>query len=101
MKAKHWVSMVLGATALTALASNAGADNLGKLQDFKSTGASLRIQTVDQDGARAAAIRENLKKVKLPAGFKIDLYAIVPDARHMAVGPNVGVVFVGTRKADV
>ena len=101
MKAKHWVSMVLGATALTALASSAGADNLGKLQDFKSTGASLRIQTVDQGGARAAQIRENLKKVKLPAGFKIDLYAIVPDARHMAVGPNVGVVFVGTRKADV
>ena len=26
-------------------------------------------------------------KVKLPTGFKIDLYAIVPDARHMAVGP--------------
>jgi glucose/arabinose dehydrogenase len=26
---------------------------------------------------------------------------VVPDARHMAVGPNVGVVFVGTRKSNV
>ena len=39
--------------------------------------------------------------MKLPPGFKIDLYAVVPDARHMAVGPNAGVVFVGTRKTNV
>ena len=31
---------------------------------------------------------KNLEKIKLPPGFKIDLYAIVPDARHMAVGPH-------------
>ncbi|WP_425530315.1 hypothetical protein, partial [Stenotrophomonas maltophilia] len=69
-----------------------------KLEGFKSTGASLNIETVPQGGARAAALKANLKQVKLPPGFKIDLYAIVPDARHMAVGPNTGVVFVGTRK---
>ncbi len=116
MTVKHRISSLLCATAMSvALGCGAGAlssaafaqsgtpstGNLDKLQDFKTTGASLRIQTVDQSGPRAAAIRENLKQIKLPPGFKIDLYAIVPDARHMAVGPNVGVVFVGTRKADV
>ncbi len=52
-------------------------------------------------GANAAAIKENLKRVKLPAGFKIDLIAIVPDARHMAVAPNTNMLFVGTRKTTV
>ncbi|WP_296988845.1 PQQ-dependent sugar dehydrogenase, partial [Thalassospira sp. UBA1131] len=38
---------------------------------------------------------------KLPDGFKIGLYAIVPDARHIAVGPQGVVTFVGTRKDKV
>lgn len=37
----------------------------------------------------------------MPPGFSIDLYAIVPDARHMAVGTNAGVVYVGTRKTKI
>src|SRR3546814_10802834 len=53
------------------------------------------------DLANADAIRANLSKIKLPQGFKIDLYAVVPDARHMAVGPQGIVTFVGTRKTDV
>lgn len=37
--------------------------------------------------------------VKLPAGFKIDIYASgVPNARSMVMGPN-GMLFVGTRRA--
>ena len=39
-----------------------------------------------------------LTKIKLPPGFHIALYAIVPDARHIAVGPQGVVTFVGTRK---
>ena len=31
---------------------------------------------------------QNLENIKLPDGFKIELFAIVPDARHMAVGPQ-------------
>ncbi|MGQ9370514.1 PQQ-dependent sugar dehydrogenase [Azospirillum sp. ST 5-10] len=88
------------AIAVAGSAGAAAADNLQRLQQFKTTGTPLRIQEVEQSGPRADAIRANLKRVKLPPGFSIDLYAIVPDARHMAVGPNVGVVFVGTRKAD-
>ena len=41
----------------------------------------------------------NLDLIKLPAGFKIDLYAAdIPDARSMVMSP-VGILFVGTRKA--
>ena len=54
-----------------------------------------------QDGRKADAIRANLKQIKLPPGFKIDLYAIVPDARHMAVAPSTNMLFVGTRKTTV
>ena len=39
--------------------------------------------------------------MKLPPGFKIDLFAIVPDARHMAVAPSTNMLFVGTRKTTV
>lgn len=81
--------------------AQAQSDTLKKLQDFKTTGTSLDIALIDQGGEKAAALRANLERIKLPAGFKIDLYAIAPDARHMAVGNNVGVVFVGTRKTDV
>ena len=54
-----------------------------------------------QSGTNAEAIRANLKRVKLPPGFRVDLYAIVPDARHMAVAPSTNMLFVGTRKTTV
>ncbi|HYZ62627.1 MAG TPA: PQQ-dependent sugar dehydrogenase [Acetobacteraceae bacterium] len=80
----------------------AGTDQrMQMLQDFRSTGANLDIPTIPQTGPRADQIRRNLQNIRLPPGFKIDLYAIVPDARHMAVGTNAGVVFVGTRKSNV
>ena len=96
---KHW-ALGLGLVCLGA-ASAMAADNMDKLQNFQTTGTDLEIATVPQGGTYADALRNNLSKVKLPAGFKIDLYAIVPDARHMAVGTNVGVVFTGTRKTKV
>ncbi len=84
-------------TCATALAQG----NLEKLQDFKQTGTALEIETIPQSGPNADAIRKNLQRIKLPPGFQIELYAVVPDARHMAVGRNVGAVFVGTRKTKV
>ena len=58
--------------------------------------------TIPQDGPKADAVRQILKdKIKLPAGFHIELYALVPDARHMAVGPQGVVTFVGTRKSKI
>jgi glucose/arabinose dehydrogenase len=75
--------------------------NLEKLESFRSTGSPVVMEQIPQSGPKADAIRRNLQKVRLPQGFRIDLYALVPDARHMAVGPSTGVVFVGTRKSRV
>ncbi len=94
------VSTVAFASSALAQPSNQPSSNLEKLQTFQNTG-TVEPKQISQEGRRADAIRRNLEKIKLPAGFKIDLYAIVPDARHMAVGPNAGVVFVGTRKNNV
>jgi glucose/arabinose dehydrogenase len=74
--------------------------NLERLSDFRITGTAAP-KPIPQEGRKADALRRNLEKVKLPDGFKIELYAVVPDARHMAVGPNAGVVFVGTRKSSM
>lgn len=76
-------------------------DNLKRLQNMQTTDTPLELTTVEQGGARAEALRKNLERIELPDGFEIELYAIVPDARHMAVGTNVGVIFVGTRKTNV
>jgi glucose/arabinose dehydrogenase len=75
--------------------------NLEKLQSFQTTGTPIDIPTIPQTGPKADAITKNLQQIKLPPGFKISLYALVPDARHMAVGPQGVVTFVGTRKTKV
>ena len=56
---------------------------------------------IPQSGPKADQIKANLAKIKMPPGFHIDLYALVPDARHMAVGPQGVVTFVGTRKSKI
>jgi glucose/arabinose dehydrogenase len=95
LKTSTIVAALLATTMMTK------ADNLEKLGQFKTTGVAAEIPTVPQGGAKAEALKNNLKKIKLPSGFKISLYAIVPDARHMAVGPQGVVTFVGTRKTKV
>jgi len=79
----------------------AQAQNIDKLKQMKVSGTDLNIPPVPQTGAQADAIRKNLEKVKLPPGFRISLYAVVPDARHMAVAPSTNMLFVGTRKTAV
>jgi glucose/arabinose dehydrogenase len=56
---------------------------------------------VTQTGPQAETIKETLERIKLPPGFKIRLYALVPGARHMAVGPQGKVIFVGTAGTKV
>ena len=97
--------MMLAVSAAALLASAAAfaqnnPSNLEKLGQFKATGASPNIPTISQGGVKAEALKKNLEKIKLPHGFHIGLYAIVPDARHMAVGPQGVVTFVGTRKSQ-
>lgn len=90
---------LLCASAIPAF-TQSSESNVEKLGEFKKTGIT-EIPTVAQSGRKADAIKTNLSKIKLPPGFKISLYALVPDARHMAVGPQGVVTFVGTRKTKV
>ena len=79
----------------------AAQQNIEKLKQMKVATTDLNIPVVPQTGKNADAIKENLKRVKLPPGFKIELFAVVPDARHMAVAPSTNMIFVGTRKTAV
>jgi glucose/arabinose dehydrogenase len=101
MKAgKPLLALVAAGLALGA-AAQSGKDNIANLKQMKVSGTDLNIPSIPQEGKNADAIRANLKRIKLPPGFKIDLYAVVPDARHMAVAPSTNMLFVGTRKTTV
>ena len=100
MKRKATIIGVAALTCLLAAGTVAfGQSNITKMRGFQVTGTSLDIPTVPQDPAYIAQLRKNLESVKLPPGFKIDVFALVPDARHMAVSKSIGVVFTGTRKS--
>jgi len=93
--------LITALAACTLVAGPALAEtNLEKLGAFKLTGTTDHIY-VDQSEKVAAPIRNILERIKLPAGFKIELYALVPDARHMAMAPQGTVLFVGTKKTKV
>lgn len=53
--------------------------------------------------ARSSAtdLERILTRVKLPPGFSISLYAIVPDARTLAIGTKGKAIFVGTAESAV
>ena len=96
---KH-LALVAALACATALPV-AAQQNIEELKQMKVATTGLNIPVVPQTGTNANAIKANLKRVKLPPGFSIDLYSIVPDARHMAVAPNTNMLFVGTRKTTV
>jgi glucose/arabinose dehydrogenase len=99
------ICLLAGAATLAILlfdlTANAQSDEaLERMMNVKTTGTSFEPQFVDQGGPRAEQITKHLERIKLPPGFRIGLYAIVPDARHIAVAPQGTVVFVGTRKTE-
>ena len=76
-------------------------ENVKKLSNFKKTGTERGV-VIEQDTKFAANIKKNiLPKIQMPPGFKIELFALAPDARHMAVSRNKGTVWIGTRKTKV
>ncbi|WP_305970184.1 MULTISPECIES: PQQ-dependent sugar dehydrogenase [unclassified Mameliella] len=97
MTTRHLASALALAsmTALPALAQ----DNMDKLTNMQRTDATFTH--VAQDGDRAEALEGILQHINVPDGFEISLYAVVPDARSMAVAPQGTVTFVGTRKDKV
>jgi glucose/arabinose dehydrogenase len=76
------------AVALPAYAANLPANNTAP-------------QAVPQGGNNAQQIEKVLQRIKMPPNFSISLYALVPDARHIAVGPQGTVIFVGTTGTKV
>lgn len=100
--------LVAGAAMLAPLAIQTQAlaqatppsDSLERLSNFKTTG-TTEFTFIDQDTETAENVRAVLEQIELPPGFEISLYALVPDARHIAVGPQGVATFVGTRKTDV
>ncbi len=75
--------------------------NLEKLGSFKKTN-TPPPKRIAQDPTYIANLKKNvLANIKLPEGFKIDVFAVVPDARSIAVSRNTAAVWVGTRKQNV
>lgn len=99
---KFRFSVVAGAitTCLLMAGPVAAQTNLEKLGAFKITGTKDHTY-IDQSEDAGASIRKVLEGITLPEGFKIELYALVPDARHMAMAPQGTVLFVGTKKSKV
>ncbi|MBT1697818.1 sorbosone dehydrogenase family protein [Fulvivirgaceae bacterium PWU4] len=60
--------------------------------------------TIKTEDGSVAALTDYAKslpldKIKLPAGFKIDVYAEVNNARSLAISPS-GIIYVGNRDGD-
>jgi glucose/arabinose dehydrogenase len=102
MKPRTLALAVGVALSLAAAGSFAKDDdaNLSKLGAFKRTDAQPG-KSVPQGGQYAENLKKVLQRIKMPDGFKIELFAIVPDARQMAVSRNKATVWVGTRKSTV
>ncbi len=56
---------------------------------------------IDQNNKRADSLRQMLQKIRMPDGFRIELFAVAPGARHMAIGHKKGTVWIGTRRSSV
>ena len=98
MKATLSAGAFLLGTCLTTMPSIAQ-DNMEKLTNMQPTGATFT--RIEQEGERADSLKNILPHINVPDGFEITLYAVVPDARSMAVAPQGTVVFAGTRKDKV
>lgn len=93
---KLFAGLVMGTALCGPVAAQ---DNLDKLGNMQKTGATFT--TVEQTGATAESLAAIIPHINVPKGFEVSLYAVVPDARSMAVAPQGTVVFVGTRKDKV
>lgn len=74
-------------------------ENMDKLTNMQKTGATFT--EVAQSGENVDALRDIVQYINVPEGFEVSLYAVVPDARSMAMAPQGTVLFAGTRKDKV
>ena len=89
--------LLLALVAGVCSCNNSGSTDSGKLNSNDS------LATTAPDGSVPAITEYSknlpLSKIKLPAGFKIDIFAEVDNARSMAISPS-GIVYVGNRNSD-
>ncbi|HTH61385.1 MAG TPA: PQQ-dependent sugar dehydrogenase [Paraburkholderia sp.] len=95
---KATLTVLRFAAALSLVGATVAATSVAAAQDAQDDPPSQRVPQTGQD---ADALRANLKTIKLPPGFRIDLYAVVPDARQIAIDPRNGEVIVGTTGSRV
>ena len=93
--------LTLAASPAIAQPAPPAPSTLETLGAMRQTGSTADWPVVPQTGQKADQVKKNLAKIKMPPGFQISLYALVPDARHIAVGPQGVATFVGTRKSKV
>ncbi|MEM7258560.1 MAG: sorbosone dehydrogenase, partial [Pseudomonadota bacterium] len=80
--ARTKLTKIASCMAALALSASASAD----LGVFATSGKTMNDHTfIEQGGQKAENIKKILQNIKMPEGFKIDLYALVPDARDMAM----------------
>ncbi len=65
------LSALLALSCAAAIAAPTSDEALERMRSMKTTGQSLDMKTIAQDGPTADAIRENLKRIKLPKGFAL------------------------------
>lgn len=97
MSHKKLLSALLAGTVLaTPVMAQDNMELLGNMQKTDAT-----FTTVAQDGDRAEALKAIAAQIQAPEGFEVSLYAVVPDARSMAMAPQGTVLFAGTRKDKI
>jgi glucose/arabinose dehydrogenase len=60
---------------------------------------SSKTSSAENTDAASLSKKYNLDKIKLPQGYKIDVYAEVPNARSMTLSPS-GILYVGNRSGN-
>jgi glucose/arabinose dehydrogenase len=93
--------LMISALAMAFMAGNAAAEEPGKLPRLAAANTAPEAEVIVQTGANAERLQQIVPHIRLPTGFKIALFAIVPGARHIAVGPSNSVIFVGTTDGRV
>jgi glucose/arabinose dehydrogenase len=90
--------LVVAEPIVPAVLADDGTQGAGGLMTIA---ASSGLKSVSQKSGHAEDVKRMLGGIRMPPGFKIGLYAIVPDARQLAVGLSTGTVFVGTDNTKV
>jgi glucose/arabinose dehydrogenase len=91
-----WIKRIIWAALLPALLATSCDQPDGKASGTDDSTSTTSAGSGNKDKLYT---RFNLDKIKLPPGFSISVFAVVPNARSMCWGTN-GTLFVGNRNAD-